>query len=546
MDRRNHIFALASLAVVCACTAAPDANPEKGDEVRTGGTIVISASADADILFPPLAVTIQAKQIDDQIFDVLADIGAGLNTVGDAGFKPRLAKSWSWSPDSLSIVFAIDPAARWHDGVQVSADDVRFTYALVKNPATASVLASSLDDVDSVTTSDSVTARVWFGRRSPAQFYRAAASIPILPAHLLRGTKPSALGASEFGRHPVGSGRFRFERWDQGSAISITADSTNYRGRPRPDRVTWIIAPDYTAASLRFISGGADVLDVVKPEAVAGIRGSKGRLIQSTPGLDYGYVGFNLVDPVNGRAHPIFADRNLRRALVMSVNRAALVQNVFDSLASVAHGPVTRAIPTSDTTIGLPYDTAAAARTLDSLGWKRGPSGIRSRGGVELAFSLMVASSSTARMRLATLLQDQWLRAGASVRIESLELNAYGAKMEAKQFDAILNAWHIDPDPASIREEWTEREIRKGGFNLTSYRNPALDALVDSAATEWVPQRSVELYRRAYRILTEDAAAMWLYEPKNVFGVSDRIRTTGVRPDGWWINLADWSVMRRK
>ncbi len=169
---------------------------------------------------------------------------------------------------------------------------------------------------------------------------------------------------------------------------------------------------------------------------------------------------------------------------------------------------------------------------------------MRSRGKVDLAFRLLVPASSTSRMRLATLLQEQWRLAGAAVRIESLELNTFGARMEEKKFDAILNGWHIDPDPGSIREEWTTSQIRKGGYNLTSYRNPSVDAVLDSAAVEWNPQRSIAMYRRAYRTLTEDAAAMWLYETKNVFGVSDRIKTARPRPDGWWVNLADWSVAK--
>lgn len=529
-----------------SCSPAADSKQAAVDEAHPGGEIVISASADADALLPPLTQSIQGKQVNDQIFDVLAEIGDSLITSGDAGFTPRLAKSWRWSADSLSISFVINQSARWHDGAPVTAGDVKFTYDLVKNPATSSVLSSNLDEVDSVSTPDSATATVWLRRRVPDAFFHVASSVPILPAHLLRGVKPAALASSEFARHPIGSGRFKFSRWDQGSSISIVADSANYRGRPRTDRVTWIISPDYNAAALRFITGGADVLDAVKPEIVARIRASAGRLMQATAGLDYGYVGFNLIDPVTGRPHPVFSDRSLRRALVMAVNRDALVKNVFDTLAVVAHGPVTRALPASDSTIGLPYDTVAASRTLDSLGWKRGPDGLRSRRGVELAFGLMVPSSSTSRMRLATLLQEEWRKAGAAVHIEPLELNAFGARMDERKFDAILNGWHLDPDPASVKEEWTSGQIRKGGFNLTSYRNAVVDATVDSALKEWNVPRSIALYRRVYRILTDDAAAMWLYETKNVFGVSERVRTVRPRADGWWINLADWSVTPKR
>jgi ABC-type transport system substrate-binding protein len=69
------------------------------------------------------------------------------------------------------------------------------------------------------------------------------------------------------------------------------------------------------------------------------------------------------------------------------------------------------------------------------------------------------------------------------------------------------------------------------------------DAVIDSAVRELNPTRSVDLYRRAYRILTDDAPAAWIYELRNVHGVSPRIRTAGIRADSWWGDLADWSVV---
>jgi peptide/nickel transport system substrate-binding protein len=93
-----------------------------------------------------------------------------------------------------------------------------------------------------------------------------------------------------------------------------------------------------------------------------------------------------------------------------------------------------------------------------------------------------------------------------------------------------------------VKEEWASSEIRRGGYNATSYRSPSFDAVIDSALKEMNPTRSAALYRRSYRILTDDAPAMWLYELRNAQGVSKRIRPTGIRPDAWWANLADWSV----
>jgi len=513
---------------------------------RVGGTIVISSAGDADVLFPPLTLTLQGKQVVDQVFDNLADIGPSLNTVGDAGFTPRLADRWQWRADSLSVAFHINPSARWHDGTPVSAEDVRYTFQLVKDTSLASPLASNLDNIDSVSVPDAQTAVVWFHRRTPDSFFKAASPVAILPSHLLSKSAPATLHESSFARAPVGSGRFRFSAWDRTSRIVLVADSANYRGRPLADRAIWLLAPDYQAAAARFLGGTADFLDVVRPELISDVKAKGADIVVSPGSLDYGYAAFNLRDAKNTGPHPIFGDRETRRALVMAVDRAAIVRNVFDTLGLVAHGPATRIMPTSDSTIGIPYDSARAARVLDSLGWTRGADGLRARGKTPLAFGLMVPGSSAIRMKMAVLLQEQWRKVGANVRVERLEVNTFGARMEERKFDALLNAWHIDPTPSSVREEWASSEIRNGGYNATSYRSPAFDAVIDSAVIEMNPSRSVELYRQGYRILTDDAPVMWIYELRNVHGASKRIHPVGIRPDAWWADLADWTVVNSR
>ncbi|MDQ6871520.1 MAG: peptide ABC transporter substrate-binding protein [Gemmatimonadota bacterium] len=542
MIRRARIGAVLIFFRLLGGCSHDDATAKPAVKGPVGGTIVISSAADADILLPPLTLTLQGRQVVDQIFDNLADIGPALNTVGDAGFTPRLSDHWTWAPDSMSVAFHINPRARWHDGAQVSAEDVRYTFRLVKDTSLASPLSANLDNIDSVSVVDPLIARVWFHQRTPDAFFKAASPVAILPSHLLNKASPGSLRASAFARAPVGSGRFRFAGWERGARIVLTADSTNYRGRPNADRVIWLVSADYQAAAVRFLGGSADFLDVVKPELISEAKAKGADVVVSPGSLDYGYVAFNLRNAGNAGPHPIFADRETRRALVMSVDRAGLVRSVFDTLGLVAHGPATRILATSDTTIGLPYDPDQASRTLDSIGWKRDADGMRSRSGKPLAFSLMVPSSSAIRMKFAVLLQEQWRKAGVRVRIEPLEVNAFGARMDSRKFESLLNAWHIDPTPSSVREEWASSEIRSGGYNATSYRSPVFDAVIDTAVREMNPVRSAALYRRAYRTLTDDAPAMWLYELRNAQGVSKRIHATGIRPDAWWINLAEWSV----
>ena len=213
------------------------------------------------------------------------------------------------------MAFHINPNARWHDGVAVSAFDVKYTFTLVKDSSLASPLSANLDNVDSVTVPDSLTAVVWFHQRMPDEFFKAATPVAILPAHLLQKVPAAKLGESDFARTPVGSGRFRFVSWDRGARIVLQADTANYRGRPKADRVIWLIAADYPAAEIRFLNGTADFLDIVKADRVGEVR-AKGKDVIVPPGsLDYGYVAFNLRNARNTGPNPVFGDRETRRKI---------------------------------------------------------------------------------------------------------------------------------------------------------------------------------------------------------------------------------------
>src|SRR5688572_21979069 len=138
--------ALAAVLISLGC----DREDTSDAGAPTGGTLVIASAADAGGLLPPLIDDASGKQVADQIFDRLAEIGPELNTVGDRGFTPRLAERWEWAADSLSIVFHLDPDARWHDGRPVRASDVRFTHAIYRDPTVASPHAEVIRNVDSV------------------------------------------------------------------------------------------------------------------------------------------------------------------------------------------------------------------------------------------------------------------------------------------------------------------------------------------------------------------------------------------------------------
>jgi peptide/nickel transport system substrate-binding protein len=391
---------------------------------------------------------------------------------------------------------------------------------------------------------DSLTAVFWFRARSPTQFLDAAAQLLILPAHQLEKIPVDSL--REGAPPPIGTGRFRLRKWDKGASVEIIADTSNFRGRARLDRVIWSVAPEFTTAVTRLFSGDADLFDALRPENLQQLARYRNVRTILLPGMDYAFLRFNLRDPTNkARPHPLFGDRDLRRAITMAVNRGTLVRSVLDTFALVPVGPIVRAYPITDPRgAQLPFDSARASRLLDSLGWvRRGVDGMRAKNGRELAFTLIIPTSSMNRIRMGPLLQEQLRRMGIRVQLEQLEASTEGDREARGAFDAALGGWTMSSSPDGMKGAWSSQGIGKNGVNYGSYSNPRFDALLDSALRADSAQAR-DKFTTALAVINEDAPAIWLYEPRKILGVHTRIRTTEMRPDAWWFDLADWYIPR--
>jgi peptide/nickel transport system substrate-binding protein len=497
------------------------------------------------VIFPPLTLSTEGREVSEQIYEYLADVGVGLNTLGDTGFVKQLADSWTWSPDSMSIAFRLRPDARWHDGQRVSGRDVRFTYRVYTNPAIGSPTADELADIDSVSVRDSLTAVFWFNRRSPRQFFAAAAQMSILPEHLLSRLSPDSMKEGALTRMPVGTGRYRLVEWSRGSHVELRAVPRHYRGEAGIARVIWSVSPDFSAAIAKVLGGEADVFEGPSRDYLPQLAARGDFNLKSLPGMDYAFMQFNLRDPARPSIpHPLFGSRDLRRAVTMAVDREAIVRNIFDTLARVSIGPMVRALPTTDTALNqIPYDPARADALLDSLGWRRPAQGTtRMRAGKKLAFPLLVPVSSSNRRKAGVLLQEQLRRVGIEVKLDEMEFATFSSRQRARQFDAILSAWTLGSTPASVRVTWTGNAARPGGLNYGAYSNPRFDAFIDSALATVDVDRAREYYRRANQVIIDDAPAVWIYEPRKVLAIQRRIRTPPMRPNAWWLGIGEWQI----
>lgn len=531
------VIALSLIAAACGDRASTGGG---GD---TGGTMILAVpGVGTPRMLPAFALDGTDRVIADNVFEHLAEIGQDLNTLGDRGFTPRLARSWEWARDSMSIAFLLDPRAQWHDGRPVRAADVRFSFALLKNPRTASHLASYMGDIDSASVRDSLTAVVWFSRRSPEQFYTAVYQTWIMPEHLLGAIAPEALKTSPAIGQPVGSGRFRIASVEPNVRVVMVADTTHYRGRPKLDRVIVSLVPDPGTGLTQLLSGQADWVDNVPPAALGSVDSNATTKLVEYQGSQYVYMAMNARDQRNPRApHPIFGDVRVRRAVSMAVDRQAMLQNVFGARGRISYGPYPKSL--ADTTLKPPpFDRARAAALLDSAGWVAGADGMRAKNGRPLAFRLQVPSSSAPRVRYAVLIQEQLKAVGVRADIDQMDFNATQAASESGRFDAQLLGWGSDPSPGDLRQAWTTAAFPPAGTNVMRYNNPTFDAIADSMVATTDVARLAQLRRRAYQIIIDDAPAIWLYDILTIGGAHERLQPAPMRADTWWANLADWWI----
>ena len=508
------------------------------------GTAVILTRAEPASLFPPSAGGGPDFVIGDLVFLKLADLGLAMNTVGDSGFVPRLARSWRFD-NPLTLTFTLDPRARWHDGQPVTASDVVFTFEIHRDTLVNSPARPLLSEITSVTAPDDHTVTFRFRRAYPEQFYDATHHMRIIPHHLMDSIPRGRLTSHALARAPIGNGPYRLAAWKAGESLELVADSAFFLGRPGLARLIFRVTPDFNTAVTQLMAGDADFMEYLGvPENADRVATAPSMRIVEYPSTSFMFLDLNLWDPGNlSRPHPLFGSRDLRRALFQAIDRRKLVSVTYGRYGTPAVGPVIAALPLGlDTTIPqLPYDTAAARTTLAGLGWRdSNGDGILDRGGQRLAFEVILPTSSLPRQRAFVVLQEQLKQVGVGVTPVNVDFGVMRDRTEHRRFHASLMLWNDDPTPSSIRQTFTAAGI--GGSNYRGYRNPEFDRLVALAVAEFDPVRARARWREAYALINQDVPGVWLAAPIQFGAVHRRLENVSLRADQWSATLWTWRV----
>ena len=540
MPRRSSFFLLGVLTVAALA----------GCERRGGctgsycGTVINAALAEPASLLPPVTEDVVAGDIGEQLFLKLADVGMSTNTVGDEDFQALLANRWEWD-GPVTLVFHLDPRARWQDGQRVSAADVEFTFNAYQDSLVGSPFRAKLRRIASVTQRDSLTAVFRFRERYPEMFYDAVYHMRILPAHLLRSVPRDQWKTAAFGRQPVGSGPYKFVRWQSAQSIELVADSTFFLGRPGIRRLIWRFTPNLQVAVTQVIADQADVREqLVTPDNVQRARAAPQLKLQTFRGNVYTYMGFNLrASGDTSKPHPIFSDREVRRALRMAVDRASLVKSALGDLGKVPPGPMSSLLWIWDPEIRqLPYDTAQAGRILSARGWRdHDGDGVRDKNGQPLSFHILVPTTSVLRRQYARLLQEQFRMIGVRAEIDELEFSVVTQRLQSGNYDTSILSRGNDPSPGSgITQSWTRAGF--GGSNFGRYYSAEFERQVDRAIAAPTQDQARGFWRAAITTINADAPGIFLYSLENVAAVHKRIDNVQIRPDSWAALLRTWRI----
>ena len=448
------------------------------------------------------------------VFSGLVRLGLGTT------YQPDLASSWSSDETGKTWTFTIRDDAVWHDGEPVTADDVVYTVEALKSPEAAGAGAAAWADV-TVEAIDERTVRLTLG--TPIGGVLAAATQPLLPAHLLEGVPMADLATSDFARLPVGSGPFAITDLDDQRATLVPASgvmapvvedpaasgdaapSMDSLATPLPRASASLPSPYLDEIEVRFYDDQAALAESLRSGEVDAASGLSGALLgelAEEEGIDrlaYPTTTLSTVLLNVRPAHKELRDSKVRAAMLAAIDRDALVSEVLGGSATRADGLVP---PTSwaydSTSVGsVKHDPKAAAKAMQAAGWsKKGGKWVAPGGKGTYKLELLTVSPET-NPRLASVaafVQAAWKAFGFDVRLVEVQASDLATRLRSGDFTAAVVdiAEGLEPDLYPLL---ATSQVRASGSNLAGYQDPALDPLLEAARKPGTPEERAAAWK---------------------------------------------------
>jgi len=471
--------------------------------------------------------------------------------------QPDLAENWAISADGMSYTVSLRPDARWHDGIPVSSDDVIYTYSKLQDadypgPPDLHAMWEQIE----LTRIDDRT--VQFKLPEPFAPFLDYLSLGLLPDHLLRGVSSSGLVDHPINLQPIGTGPFRFVGFEVEDGairrVSLAAFEDYYGQPPYLERVDLHFFASQSEALQAYEAG--DVQGVAAPTAdtLRTLLADPETNIYSARLPSTGVVFLNTRHPEK----TFLADKRVRQALLLAVNRQSIIDRAFGGQAVVATGPVLPGTwAFSQSLAALPFDPERAASLLDAAGWET-PVGaaqgsteyVRSSEDLPLAFTL-VYPDDAAHQVVALALQDYWRRLGIVVTLTAAPASSILTEyLEPRAFEAALIDLDLsrypDPDPYPF---WHDSQA-EGGQNYSGFNDRNTSIWLEQARTTPDLRTRAELYRSFQYRFQDQMPSLFLYHPVYTTAVSALMQgvTLGpmVDPSDRFGGIERWYVLARR
>ncbi|HUD71265.1 MAG TPA: ABC transporter substrate-binding protein [Dongiaceae bacterium] len=463
---------------------------------------------------------LSSVMVERLVADFLVDQGPDLQLV------PSLAASWERSADGKVITFHLRPGVRFHDSAPFTSDDVVFTWQKIVDPASRAVgRVDAFLPIASVEAVDPLTVRVTY-KEAFAPALRGW-QIPILPAHLYRGADFATAAAN---RAPVGTGPFRFVSWDAGRSIVLEANRDYWGGAPGLAQFVFQIVPAADTAFQALLAGEVDYarLPAARQASLMDDAAFTGRfrVLRSVP-LFFYYIAWR-----GDGSNPFFADPRTRRALAMAIDREGYVASVLRGLGEMTDSPFAPLLP-APRARGPAHDPAAAAALLDEAGWRLDPkSGLRKRAGRTFRFTLLVFTGGEDHVQFSQVVQENLRGLGIEMRIERLDWQTLWTRLKSGDFEAAFSGFVPGPDPDSVYGLLHSSQIA-GGQNYAAWRDPAVDAALDTARHTLDDTARMAIYRSIESRVLEAQPYAFLFAPVVLGAVNGRFEGAIPSPAGF-------------
>lgn len=467
------VLAMTSILALVACggtnnggssnSGNSDAGSGDGAATSYKDTLIWAQGADVTSLDPHQGKETPAVEVTCQIFDTLVVVNPETNEI-----EPQIAESWEQT-DDLTYVFKIRQGIKFHDGSDLTAEDVKFSLDRAINSAAVSYI---VDFIDTVTVDDEYTVTV----KTKAPFAPALRNLAIPFAAIVPKAVVEADEAA-FILNPVGSGPYQFVEWKQNDHVTLKAFDDYYAGKPATENLIMKVIPETSQRSIALETGEIDLAYDMAVNDVAKLKDSTELTVYEIPSLTCWYISMNMnKEPFN---NPL-----VREALSYAIDRQLIIDTINAGSGQPADAIIAPGVFGYYSTGVREYDPEKAKELLAEAGY---PDGFET--------SLWV-NDNQSRIEMCQAMQNMFQQIGVECSVEVIEFGSFISRTTAGEHDMAYFGWTTSSADADYSYYSLEHSTQQGAAGNRSFiADPEVDALIEEARTNSDEATRTELYK---------------------------------------------------